>query len=72
MSQKVSFKTKAAPKQALSARQTVTPAMLIAAIVVAVLILGLIGWRAFGSSVPTKDTATLNARIAAKKAKGQD
>ncbi len=50
-------------------KQEVTPAMWVALIVIAVLILGFIGWRAFGSNGASMDQATINSHIAAKKNK---
>lgn len=54
-------------------KQQATPAVIVTAIIVAVLVLGFIGWRAFGShSGAAADTETINTRIAGKKAHGAD
>jgi hypothetical protein len=56
----------------MAMKQQVKPAFVIAAILVAVIILAFIGWRSFGSHTTSADTTTVNARIAAKKARGAD
>jgi hypothetical protein len=49
-------------------RQNVTPAIWAVAILVALLVLGFIGWRSFGSGGGEMDASTIAAHQAAKKA----
>lgn len=50
-------------------KTSVSPAVLTVAAVVVVLFVLFLGWKFFGSLGSSADTATINARIAAKAAK---
>lgn len=51
-------------------KEQVSPVILIAAGVAAALLIGFLVWRFFWTTGDAVDTATINARIAAKKARG--